>query len=486
MEASVITERTSAVDRRLAATKMQIETAIAIVGGLILIVVDAWGLALIPLVADLEKAYTLTPSQAAWALATPSLVGAGFVPTVARLGDRFGMRGLVLASVAIGLVGNVVCAVAPGFGLLMFGRAILGLSAALPLMYAILRARGTSAARVTKGVSILTAFAGAAVGIGWLLAGLIIQTGGSVRTVFWVIAVLAAVSLVFAWLFLPEAPSRSEPIDWIGAVGVCLGLVGVVLAITEGNTWGWSSARVLGSLIGGLAILVVWAFYETRQSHPLINLRRVANRNAAPSFLVLGLLGSVAIYGNLAQSTYVELPKVTGYGLGLTVLQSSLILCVLAVTIMIGGIFANPLINRFGPRPVMVASSAILAANFIWLAFSHSEVWQFIVFSIIWGCYGLVYSGAYAAWQHDAKPDEAAMYTSANTVVVFGFGGLGPALFTVLLTSRFIPHTPIPDPVVFKEIWIYGAIGYAVIALLSLFVQRTRFVPAEIPAGPIE
>ena len=97
MLASGVSTQVSAVDRRLQSTRMEIETAIAVLGGLILLVVDAWGLSLIPLVANLEKTYSLSPSEASWALSVAGLVAAGCVPTVARLGDRLGMRRLVLA-----------------------------------------------------------------------------------------------------------------------------------------------------------------------------------------------------------------------------------------------------------------------------------------------------------------------------------------------------------------------------------------------------
>src|SRR5580704_17930289 len=151
MIASDVPTKVSPVDRRLQATGMPIEGSIAVLGDLILLVADAWGLSLIPL---------------------------------------------------------------------------LGASAALPLVYALLRARGTDAKRVTRGIGILTAAAGVGVAVAYLLSGLIIQANGSVRTVFWVISILAALSLAVAWFYLPDSHHRqTEPIDWGGAIGVSVGLV---------------------------------------------------------------------------------------------------------------------------------------------------------------------------------------------------------------------------------------------------------------------
>ncbi len=486
MITSGVSAKVSPVDRRLQATGMPIEISIAVLGGLILLVADAWGLSLIPLVANLEKTYSLSASEAAWTLSVAGLVAAGCVPTVARLGDRLGMRPLVIASLAVGLLGNVLCAVAPGFTLLLIGRAILGASAALPLIYALLRTRGTSAERVTRGIAILTAASGVGVAVAYLMSGLIIQVNGSVRTLFWVITALAAISLVVAWFYLPDSHHRqTEPIDWGGAVGVCVGLVFVVLAITEGNTWGWSAGSTLGSLLGGLAVLAVFTVYETRQRNPLINVARISNRIAAPSFIVIAVLGTGAIYTNLAQATYTELPTVTGYGLGLSVLQSSLALCAISLALLVGGMVAHPVINRFGPRPVMVVSSLIIAANFVVLAYSHNGIWHFIVWDFIWGfVWAFDYTAAITAFLHDATPAEAAMYSSANTVITSAVGGLGPAVFTAILTSKFIPHTPIPDPSVFKQMWIYAAIAMVVVAAVALLVSRPSFVAHETPAGP--
>jgi len=132
----------------------------------------------------------------------------------------------------------------------------------------------------------------------------------------------------------------------------------------------------------------------------------------------------------------------------------------------------------------MVVGSVVVTANFVFLAFSHSGIWQFIVWDAVWGfVFGFVYTAANAAFLHDATPAEAAMYSSANTVIASAVGGIGPAIFIAVLTSHFIPHTPIPDPVVFKYMWIYAAIGSAVMAAIALLVRRPRFVVSEPALG---
>jgi hypothetical protein len=129
-----------------------------------------------------------------------------------------------------------------------------------------------------------------------------------------------------------------------------------------------------------------------------INVRRVMNRTAAPSFVVAGLCGALAIYSNLTQVTYLEMPKVAGYGLGLSVLECAYVLCAISAAVVVGGFVAAPAITRFGPRPTIL---------------------------------------------QDATPAEAAMYSSANTVISAGISGLGAGIFTAVLTSA--PAIPQPE-----------------------------------------
>jgi len=483
-----VTPEAGVIDRRLQKAGVQIETAVAFVGCLVILVADAQSLALIPLLSNLEKVYGLTPVQASWALAAPGVVAAGCVPTLARLGDRFGMRRLTLLSLLLAFVANLLCALADGFTVLVIGRGILGMSAALPLSYAILRARGTSERRTTRGVAVITLASGLGVAVAFLLGGFVVSANGSARTVFWALTVLSAIALLAAYWILPDARFRStDPIDWGGAVGVCLGLVAIVLGITEGNTWGWSSPRVLACLLGGAAVLALWAVYETRQQYPLINIRRVCNRIALPAFFIVAVAGSMAGFTNLAQTTYVQMPKATGYGLGLSVLHSAYALCVISAGVMIGSAVAGPTISRVGPRRVMAVGSLVMAANFVVLASHHGGIWPFLVWDIVWGlAFGFVYSAANAAYLEEATPPEAAMYVSANTVVSAAVSGIAPAIFIALLTSRTIPHTPIPDPVVFTHMWIYAAAASVVMAAIALLVRRPRFVPGTLPSPVVD
>jgi predicted MFS family arabinose efflux permease len=127
------------VDRRLAALHIKPVNAVAIVAAMIVFVGDAQALALIPLANTMAKEYGLTPSETSLVLAILGLVGAGFLPVLTRLAERISLRTFLLFGVALVAVGNAICALAPGFTMLLIGRGIIGFSAAMPIALALVR-----------------------------------------------------------------------------------------------------------------------------------------------------------------------------------------------------------------------------------------------------------------------------------------------------------------------------------------------------------
>ena len=470
-------------DRRLQATGLQLETAVGLVGCLIIFAGDTQSLALIPLLAQLEKQYSLSPSQASWALSALTLAAAAWVPTLTRLGDKLGMRRLVLVGLIVSVLGNLLSAVSTGFPMFVASRAVLGLSAAMPLVYAILRARSANERRINRGIGILTTATGAGIAVSFLLSGVIIQADGSIRTVFWVMTALSVVALAISWWILPDAPTRpAESIDWVGAVGISAGLVCIVLAITEGNTWHWSSPQVIGLLIGGVAIFALWTLYEYRAAAPMINIRRVFNGTSTPAFIAVGLLGALGIYSNFVVSAYVEMPSIVGYGLGGSVLVCAYVLCALSAASIACGLMSAPVIARFGPRAVMTVSGIVVAASFFFAAFNHAQYWQYVVTNVVFGAaWGFGYAAGYAAILKASGKGEGAMFTATNTVFGAAFASLGPGIFTAILTSKTIPHTPIPAESVFRTLWLFAAFVGVAIVVLGFLVRRPRSAPADQP-----
>ena len=473
------------VERRLARVPFSTDTAIALFGCLVVFVGDTQSLSLIPLLAQVEKQYAMTPTEASWTLSTLLIAAAASVPTLTRLGDRFGMRRMILAGLTMGVLGNLLSAVAPGMAVLVIGRAVLGVSAALPLTYALLRERSPAAHGTNRGVGIMTAAIGFGVALSFLLSGLVIQSHGSVRAVFWIMTALALIALVAGWAILPDtAARRREEIDYLGVAGVAAGLVCIVLAVSQGDSWGWSSAGIIGLFAAGIAIFAGWVAVELLSDHPMINVRLTFRRTTTPAFIVCGLCGFLAIYSNLAIATYLETPRLVGYGLGASVLTTGFYLCPIAVFVMFGGSVAAAVIRRLGTRWTMALGGVIIAADFFWLAAAHSAGWEYIVANCLWGLgYSLALSAGNSAYLLAARDGEAAIFSAANTVVITGLAALGASIFATVLTSKFIPKTPIPSPDVYTRIWLLAACAGVAIILLALASAASTFKGGTVTAA---
>lgn len=108
----------------------------------------------------------------------------------------------------------------------------------------------------------------------------------SAESVFWFTGVISAIGGIGTILLVPETPPRTKSrIDLLGAVLLVVGLLLVLLGLSEGQTWGWGDPRTLACLIGGVAALVTWVVWERRTAEPLVDMGLLSSRRAAPVLL---------------------------------------------------------------------------------------------------------------------------------------------------------------------------------------------------------
>jgi MFS family permease len=211
--------------------------------GFLLVIEFASGLTqgwLSPLLPSILQRFDTTAANLNWVNAVFLLSSAVCVPLVSKLGDLFGHRRMLTIAVALVAVGSVLVAVAPTFGVLLLGRAVQGpLLAFLSLEFAIVRERAGQRAGRAVGLLVGSLALGGSAGL--LLAG---QTRQhlSLSTTLWVPAVLMIVMVPVAALLVPETRLRTPGrIDWTGAGLLSLGLVLLLAAVGNGNTWGPSA-----------------------------------------------------------------------------------------------------------------------------------------------------------------------------------------------------------------------------------------------------
>lgn len=222
----------------------------------------------VPLLPHIPGLTGATPAAASWLVTVTLLTGAVFTPVLGRVGDMYGKRRVLVASLGVLVVGSVLCGVSSHIGLLIAGRALQGAAiAVVPLGISILRDE-LPPERVLSAVALMSSTLGIGAAVGLPVAAVVIENFDW-HTMFWVSAVIGLIDIALVLRFVPESPLRSRGrFDAVGALGLTAALVCLLLAVTQGGDWGWTSVRTLGLLVAALVIALVWGRTNCGWVHP--------------------------------------------------------------------------------------------------------------------------------------------------------------------------------------------------------------------------
>lgn len=275
-------------------------------------------------------------------------------------GDRFGLRNVFAAGIAVFVVASVGSALAPTPATLIAARALQGLGAAfmVPGSLAIIakaypkEARG-GAIGVWASASSLTTLAGPVIG-GALLTWL---GDWSWRLIFGVNLLLGGVSLAILLSQVPaDRPEAGRRLDIIGAVAATVGLLGVSLAFIDGG-----SERFWPELIAGLVVLVAFLVYESRTKAPMLPLSLFVDRG----FSGAQGLTFVLYFGLAAIGFYLPMTLIAGWGV--TPAEVAIVMLPLGIMLTVLSPYAGKMTDRLGPGPVLTFGSVVVGLAFLGL-----------------------------------------------------------------------------------------------------------------------
>ncbi len=290
-----------------------------------------------------------------WVVTAYTLTLAGLLLVAGSLGDRMGRRRIFLVGVVWFTVASLLCGLAPTAGLLVAGRALQGVGAALltPGSLAILQASFRPRDR-SRAIGAWSGLGGVAIAVGPFLGGWLVQAG-SWRLIFAINVPVAAAVLVAA-RHVPESRAEDEtgPLDIVGAVLVTLGLVGLTYGLIEGPSMGWGATPVVVALVAGVVLLVAFVGWEARTTAPMLPLSMFASRQFtatnAVTFVVYGALGGALFL------LPIQLQQVAGY----SPLASGVALLPVPVIMLLLSARSGALAARIGPRLQMSVGPIIV------------------------------------------------------------------------------------------------------------------------------
>ena len=401
--------------------------------------------AVLPALPTIERDLQAPGPWVAWLLSAYLVIASITAPLVGKLGDRHGKRRLLVVALGCFLVGSVGAALAPSIGVLIFFRSLQGVGGAVfPLSQSVVRDEFPTG-EVHVGMGWLTG----AFGVGGVLGlggtGLIVEVL-SWRFVFvaGAVVVLAAVALVR--LLVPRSPVHNPGrLDAPGAALLAAWLGLALVALTQGDEWGWGSARTVGLFAAAVALLVGWTAHELHAEEPLVDLRALAERPVLFANLATFLLGYV-LFGTLFLVPHlVEAPARTGYGFGASALETGLYLLPSAAGQVLAGPVSGLLARRRGPKLPFAAGMALAAASAGLLAVWHDRPWQVVAGMLLLGLgIGFSIGPASALVARAVRSTESGIATALNSVTRRVGGAVGGQAAAALLAALTVGGSAAP------------------------------------------
>ncbi|WP_082930043.1 MFS transporter [Mycobacterium sp. 1164966.3] len=278
-------------------------------------------------------------------------------------GDRYGRRRVFISGLALFTAASVACGFSPTVGWLIGARVVQGVGAAalVPGSLALIDV-GVREEDRTRAVGIWAGMSGVASALGPLIGGWLVDAA-SWRWVFFLNILLAAAAAWITVRHVPEsrgATARGQA-DILGAVAVMLGLAGVVYALIEAPSRGWTPVTVTAAAIGATA-LAAFALIETRAAAPLLPLPLFRSRQFTGANLT-----TVAVYAALGGTLFL-LALQLQQSLHYSALAAGLATLPFTVIMLVGSPWAGALTERTGPRLPMTVGPLVAAGGLALMA----------------------------------------------------------------------------------------------------------------------
>lgn len=434
----------------------------------------------IPLLPRMMATFGVSVDEVAWVFTASLLVGAVATPLLSRLGDMYGKKRMILFTVGLLVLGSVICAVSLTLPVLIVGRALQGASAALiPLAIGMIR-DSFPAHRVMTAIGVVSATMGVGGNIGMIVTGLIADRTPSHHPVFWITAGLGVVAVVLIALSAHDTGIRAGGrLDFVGALLLSAWLVCLLLAVSKGNDWGWSSPRVTALFAVAAAICAVWVFSQLRLRAPMVRLDLLVGRRSLPANLAALLLG-FAMFGSFTLvSSFVQTPPSAGYGFGGSVLDVGLYALPSTVTMLLSSFMAGRVSGRLGAARSLAVGAGITAAAFAWFAIFNTSVLDLIGANTLQGLgFGIAYAALGTLAVQHVPMDQSGIASGVNSLVRSIGGSASGAVTAALLTSITIGASAVPARGAYVLSFTIVAVSAAASALVALAaVAMARGVP---------
>jgi MFS family permease len=430
----------------------------------------------IPVLTTIQESLHSTPNAVTWVLTGYLLSASVFTPIIGRVGDMYGKRRVLIYTLLVLALGSILSALATNITVMIIGRIIQGVGGGvLPLSFGIVRDQFPED-KVPGSIGIIAALTSVGSGIGIAISGPIL-TALNFHWLFWLPGGMVLLTAIGAIFVIPDSGVRAAGrISWSGALLLAGWLVTLLLAVSEAPVWGWGSLSVLGLLTAAVVLFVVWIWAEMRSSHPLIDMKMMRIPTIWTTNAVALLMGAGMYAAFAFTPEFIQTAKDEGYGFGVSITQSGVLLLPQAITGFIFGISSGWLTRTFGAKRVLLTALIASSCAFIMLTTAHSMLWEIVVaLTILGGGFGAAYAGMAALVVGAVPSHQTGVASGMNANIRTVGGAIGSAVVSSLVSARLNG-----DGLPFESGYTHGFLLLFVVT--SLAVVGASLVPG---AGPL-
>ena len=449
-----------------------------------------------PILTDIARQVGVHDADVNWLEAAQLMVSALSVPILAKMGDLWGHKRILLTATAVTAVASWGVAFAPTFPTLLVAWGLQGAYAVwLPLEVAIIyltasRGGSSDAPGDTRRAAALLVFALEAGVIGGALAG-----GALVGVLpFTLTLALPAVAVTLclaaiAGLVPPLAPTTSGRLDTGGIAWLTLSLVLLMAGLSLVRLQGVASPWTWLVLLSAFAVLVPFVRHELGADEPLVDVRMLASPAQWPVQVTAALFGVSVLGAQVPLSTFARTDRdAVGYGLGLSAGAVSLIIGAYVLSLAVGALLLPTLTRLLSPRGALIAASGFVSVGYLLFLPFHDTLAQTLTNMVVAGLgSGLLVAALPAAAAAAAPADRTGMASGLTNATKTVGGSIASAVFGVALfsgvTAEAVEAGRTAAPLAgYLVVWaVCGVTAAACAVVLALVVPKgafTRPVPA--------
>ena len=408
-----------------------------------------------------------------WVVVAYLLVVGSLLLPVGRLGEVLTFKRVYLVGFALFTVSSICCGAAPSALWLVAFRVVQGIGAAMIMaMGPAIVARTFSAHERGKALGLNAISVSIGLSLGPVLGGLLTQVA-TWRAIFLINAPIGLLAIIWAARILPaETPGKGQAFDVRGAVLSGAALFGLLLALSDGQEWAWTSPAIIGLLIAFALLGAAFIFAERRSLQPMVDLALFRIRPFSA-----GLVSVVVAFAGLFTATFL-LPFLLQQGRGFSPIEAGLLLTPVPITMALVAPLSGIASDRFGPRIPASAGMAIMVLGFLSLTtlpvdFALPDlIWRLVLLGVGQGMFMSPNSSAVLG-----SVPRIRVGTASGTLAQMRVNGqaLGIALSAAIVATRLPVHLAelgrgVPTTAAHNEALV-GAIhdAFAVAALICCF-----------------